>query len=130
MLIICDIGRRVTMKNNYKRFDVVLVNFGTDVIGSEQGYTRPAVIIQNDNGNMVSPCTIVIPFSSHLKKLNQPTHTLVKRGKPKGLKKDSVLLGECIRQISEERIVQYLGCITDEFEKSEVRRVYLANFGE
>lgn len=118
------------MKNNYKRFDVVLVNFGTDVIGSEQGYIRPALIIQNDNGNMVSPCTIVIPFSSHLKKLKQPTHTLVKRGKSKGLKKDSVLLGECIRQISEERILQYLGSITDEFEKSEVKRVYLANFGE
>ena len=41
-----------------------------------------------------------------------------------------MLLGECIRQISEKRIIQYLGAITDKFEQEEVRRVYLANFGD
>lgn len=118
------------MQNDYKRFDVVMVDFGTDIVGSEQGHVRPALIIQNNKGNLYSSCTIVIPFTSQLKKINQPTHTLVKKGKDKGLTEDSVLLGECIRQISEKRIIQYLGTITDKFEQAEVKRVYLANFGE
>ena len=29
------------MQNDYKRFDIVMVDFGVDTIGSEQGYTRP-----------------------------------------------------------------------------------------
>lgn len=118
------------MQNNYKRFDVVLVNFGVDIVGSEQGHIRPALIIQNNKGNIHSSCTIVLPFSSQIKKINQPTHALIKKGVNKGLSKDSVLLGECVRQISEKRIMQYLGSITDKFEQEEVKRVYLANFGE
>lgn len=117
------------MRNNYKRFDIVLVDFGKDIVGSEQGHTRPALIIQNDQGNIHSSCTIVLPFSTQIKKINQPTHTLIKSGKNKGLAKDSVLLGECVRQISEKRIIQYLGRITDKYEQAEVKRVYLANFG-
>ena len=35
----------------YKMYDVVLIDFGTDSLGSEQGGERPAVIIQNDVGN-------------------------------------------------------------------------------
>ena len=38
------------MQKDYKRFDVVMVDFGTNMIGSEQGYTRPALIIQNNQG--------------------------------------------------------------------------------
>ena len=30
------------MQNDYKRFDIVMVDFGANTIGSEQGYTRPA----------------------------------------------------------------------------------------
>ena len=118
------------MQKDYKRFDVVLVDFGTNVIGSEQGHIRPALIVQNNVGNACSSCTIVLPFSTQLKKGKQPTHAFIKKGKDKGLSKDSMLLGECVRQISEKRIIQYLGAITDKFEQEEVRRVYLANFGD
>ena len=118
------------MENNYKKFDVVMVDFGTDVIGSEQGFKRPALIVQNDRGNIYSSCTIVIPFSSKLKNLNQPTHSLIRKGKGKGLHQDSMLLGECIKQISKKRIIQYLGSITDKYEQAEVKRIYLANFGD
>jgi len=43
---------------------------------------------------------------------------------------DSVLLGEQMRVISNERIRKKIGTVTDEKEKSEIRRVYNANFGE
>ena len=118
------------MENSYKKFDIVLCDFGKDVVGSEQGGIRPSIIIQNDRGNKCSATTIVLPLSSKHKNLNQPTHSLIRKGRGKGLNQDSMLLGECVKQISEKRIIQYLGSITDKHEQAEVKRVYLANFGD
>ena len=80
------------MQNDYKRFDIVMVDFGANTIGSEQGYTRPALIVQNNQGNSFSSCTIVIPFSHVLKGLHIPTHALIKKGAEKGLKVDAFAL--------------------------------------
>ena len=118
------------MTRELKRFDVVLVDFGDNVIDSEQGGIRPAIIIQNDVGNLHSTTTIVMPVSTKIKNIKQPTHTLILRGEEKGLKEDSIVLGECLRQISKRRIKKYLGKISDPIEKKEIKRVYDANFGE
>lgn len=112
-----------------RRYDIVQADLG-QVIGSEQGGIRPVLIIQNDVGNMFSNTTIVIPLSSKLKSLNQPTHTLIKRSVDTGLKTDSVLLGEQMRVISSQRIIKKIGTVTNELERMEIRRVYQANFGE
>lgn len=118
------------MQNDYKRFDVVMVDFGVNTVGSEQGYTRPALIVQNNRGNSFSSCTIVIPFTHVVKGLHIPTHALIKKDKENGLKVDSMLLGEQIRVISEKRIIEKVGKITDEKTLKEIQRVYFANFGE
>ena len=47
----------------YKKGDIYYVDFDP-VIGSEQGGTRPALIIQNDKGNIHSPCVIVAIITS------------------------------------------------------------------
>lgn len=112
-----------------RRYDIVQADLG-QVVGSEQGGIRPVLIIQNDVGNIYSTTTIVIPFSSRLKSLNQPTHTLIKRSMDTGLKTDSILLGEQMRVISSQRIICKIGTVTDEEERKEIRRVYEANFGE
>ena len=112
-----------------RRYDIVQADLG-QVVGSEQGGVRPVLIVQNNQGNIYSTCTIVIPLSSKLKSLNQPTHTLIKRSIDTGLKTDSVLLGEQIRVISSQRIIKKIGTVTDEEERNEIRRVYQANFGE
>lgn len=118
------------MQNDYKKYDIVMVNFGTNTIGSEQGYTRPALIIQNNQGNSFSSCTIVMPLTHVIKGLHIPTHTLIKKTEENGLKVDSMLLGEQMRVISEKRIIQKVGKITDKELLKAVRRVYEANFGE
>lgn len=112
-----------------RRYDIVQADLG-QVIGSEQGGIRPVLIIQNDVGNIYSCTTIIMPLSSKLKSLNQPTHTLIKRSIDTGLKTDSVLLGEQMRVISSQRIIKKIGTVTDETEREEIRRVYQANFGE
>lgn len=118
------------MINNFKRFDIVLVDFGSEAIDSEQSGIRPGLIVQNDMGNTYSSTTIVLPLSTVKKKLTQPTHALIKKGKEKGLEKDSVLLGECIRQISEKRIIKYMGRVTNSKEQKAIKAAYDANFGE
>lgn len=116
------------MVKNYKSFDVILVNFGEIEFDGEQGGVRPAVIIQNKAGNLHSPCTIVIPITSKIKHINQPTHSFFGKDKEKGLREDSMLLGECVRQISEKRIIKKLGSIKKLEDKMEIKRVFEANF--
>lgn len=113
-----------------KRFDIVQADL-SGTVGSEQGGVRPVLIIQNDIGNLHSPTTIVIPFSTKVfKNPNQSTHTLIRSSADTGLKEDSILLGEQIRVISFQRIKKKIGSVTDKIEREEIRRVYAANFGE
>lgn len=113
-----------------KRYDIVQADL-SGAVGSEQGGIRPVLIIQNNVGNLYSPTTIVMPFSTKVfKNPNQPTHTLIKKSVDTGLKMDSILLGEQMRVISNMRIRKKIGTVTDENERNEIRRVYNANFGE
>lgn len=110
-------------------FDIVKVDFGDIEFAGEQGGVRPAVVIQNAYGNIYSGTTIVIPFTSKIKHLQQPTHSFFQKDESKGLTQDSMILGECVRQISKERILKKLGTITKMQEKKKVKAVYDANFG-
>lgn len=113
-----------------KRYDIVQADL-SGTVGSEQGGTRPVLVIQNNTGNLYSSTTIVMPFSSKtFKNPNQPTHTLIRSSADTGLKMDSILLGEQMRVISSQRIKKWIGHVTDENERKEIRRVYEANFGE
>ena len=116
-------------KVDIKRWDVVKVDL-SDAVGSEQGRERVAVIIQNDIGNIHSPTTIIMPFTHVIKKLYIPTHALIRRSKANGLKMDSMILGEQMRVISKQRIINKIGTITEKEYQREIRRVYDASFGD
>lgn len=118
------------MKLDYRMFDIVLVDFGKVEFAGEQGGIRPAIIVQNTMGNIFSSTTIVLPMTTKIKRLSQPTHSLLKKDDSKGIDQDSMILGECIRQISENRIIKKLGEISTLEDKKEIKRVYDANFGE
>ena len=111
-------------------FDIVRVDFGDAVFAGEQGGIRPAVVIQNAYGNIYSDTTIVIPFTSKIKHLQPPTHSFFYKDLGKGLTVDSMILGECVRQVSKKRIIKKLGCITKLQEKKKIEAVYDANFGQ
>lgn len=114
----------------YKRYDIVQADLGYGDASVQNG-VRPVIIIQNNVGNLHSPTTIIMPLSTKIyKNPNQPTHTLIKKSKLNGLFKDSMVLGEQMRVISNKRIIKKIGEIVDENEKKEIRRVYDANFGE
>ncbi len=96
----------------YRRGDIFLADLDP-VFGSEQGGTRPVVILQNDTGNFYSPTLIVAPMTSHVwKKTNFPTHYyLTERA---GLNYPSIIMLEQITTIDKGRIKGYLGRLNEE----------------
>lgn len=114
---------------NINTFDILLINFGKVEFDGEQAGVRPAIVIQNALGNRFSDTTIVIPFTTKIKNIDQSTHSLFMRGTG-GLTQSSMLLGECVRQVSKQRIIKKIGSISDRVTKLEVKRVYESNFGE
>ena len=75
------------------------------VLGSEQGGTRPVLVIQNNIGNTYSPTTIVLAITSQLSKARLPTHVRVPAWES-GLSRDSVILAEQVRTIDKSRLKQ------------------------
>lgn len=73
------------------------------VVGSEQGGTRPVLVIQNDIGNQYSPTTIIAAITSKISKAKLPTHVEIS-ARQNGLLKDSVILLEQLRTIDKGRL--------------------------
>lgn len=80
-------------------------------IGSEQGGTRPVVVLQNNTGNYYCPTLIVAPITSKAgKKPSQPTHYYAER--IHGLELPGMVLLEQIKTIDKRRVKKYLGRMT------------------
>ena len=99
------------------RGDVVLCNLNP-VVGTEQAGIRPAVVLQIDRANAVSPHTIIAPFTTKIRRVLLPSHVFIPAGSG-GLSKDSVLLCEQIRVIDKRRIIRVLGHL----EQTQMRAV-------
>jgi len=84
------------------RGDVVLCDLNP-VVGTEQAGVRPAVVLQIDRANAVSPHTIIAPFTTKIRRALLPSHVFVPAGVG-GLSQDSVVLCEQIRVIDKRRI--------------------------
>ena len=85
-----------------KRGDVFFADL-SPVVGSEQGGTRPVLIIQNDIGNRFSPTVIVAAITAQIQKAKLPTHVEIKANKY-GFERDSVILLEQLRTIDKSRL--------------------------
>lgn len=100
------------MQNKIRRGDIFLANL-SPVIGSEQGGTRPVLIIQNDIGNCYSNTTIIAAITTHFKhKPKLPTHVMI--SKQDGLLQDSIILLEQIRTIDKFRLIRKIGSLKKE----------------
>ena len=88
-----------------RRGEIWLVNFNP-ARGSEQKGIRPALVIQNDIGNEVSPITIVAAISTSTK--IYPINVEIKSSES-GLNKDSVVKLNQIRNIDKKRLIKKLG---------------------
>ena len=92
----------------FKRGDIYPANLNP-FKGSEQGGTRPVLLLQNNAGNHFSSTLIVAPLTSKLKKDQLPTHYVVSAGKKLQLNDESMVELEQIKTIDKLRILFYIG---------------------
>lgn len=109
-----------------RRGDVFYANLNP-IVGSEQGGTRPVLILQNDIGNHYSPTTIVAAITSRIKRAKLPTHVEIKVD-DSGLEVDSVILLEQIRTIDKVRLKEKVSHLGDALMQT-VDRALLISLG-
>ncbi|MHB8918829.1 MAG: type II toxin-antitoxin system PemK/MazF family toxin [Desulfocucumaceae bacterium] len=95
-----------------RRGDIFFADL-SPVVGSEQGGTRPVLILQNDIGNQYSPTTIVAAITSQIDKAKLPTHVEIVAGEG-SLERDSVILLEQIRTIDKSRLMEKVAALNEE----------------
>ncbi|MFB3813151.1 MAG: type II toxin-antitoxin system PemK/MazF family toxin [Terriglobales bacterium] len=79
------------------------------VEGSEQGGTRPVVVVSRDAINKFSPVVVICSITkAENKKKIYPSHVKVQAGAG-GLKMDSIVVCEQVRAISKTRLKDQLG---------------------
>ncbi len=97
------------MDRTIKRGDIYYADLNP-VIGSEQGGTRPVLVISNDIGNKHSPTVIIAAITSRvLTKKKLPTHFYL--GEVEGLPANSIILFEQLRTIDKRRLKEHIGII-------------------
>lgn len=113
-------------EDTVKRGDIFYADL-SPVVGSEQGGTRPVLIVQNDTGNRHSPTVIAAAITSQTGKARLPTHINIAGGSV-GLSKDSVILLEQIRTIDKRRLREHMGHL-DEKQMAMVDDAIAVSFG-
>ena len=98
------------METSVKRGDIFYADL-SPVVGSEQGGTRPVLIVQNDVGNKYSPTIIAAAITSQINKAKIPTHIEL-NALEFGLPKDSVVLLEQLRTLDKRRLKEKIGALT------------------
>ena len=108
-----------------KRGDIYYAHLNP-VVDSEQGETRPCLVVQNDVGNAHSPTIIVIPLTKQLHKNPLPPHA--HNPQACGLAVDSLALVEQIRTIDRSRLGNFVGRIRS-YEQATVNRAFAVSVG-
>lgn len=109
-----------------RRGEIYLIDL-TNHVGSEQGGVRPAVVVQNELGNIHAPTTIVCPLTSKQKNM-AATHVSLTPDDA-GVVMDSVVLCEQVRVIDKTRIRKKLGEVTNIKKIEDINRKILVSFG-
>ena len=96
----------------FKRGDLYYANLNP-YFGSEQGGTRPVLVLQNNMGNFFCPTLIVAPLTSKWIKIKElRVHYTLESVQELGQK--SVVLLEQIKTIDKRRILSYIGKVSRE----------------
>ena len=99
-----------------KRGDIYYADLNP-VVGSEQGGTRPVLVISNDIGNRHSPTVIIAAITSRVRKKKKlPTHLYL--GQIEGLPANSIILFEQLRTIDKSRLKEHLTHLDEQYLKS------------
>ncbi len=110
------------------QWEIYLANLDP-VIGSEQGRTRPVLVISEDNINEILPIINILPITT--KKENRviyPNEVLLKK-EFSNLDKESIILSHQIKTIDKIRLIKKLGIIENKKIKDEIFQSLLFQVG-
>jgi len=113
------------MEKTIERGDIYYAELNP-VIGSEQGGTRPVLIISNDIGNKHSPTVIVAAVTSKQTKSKLPTHYYLTG--VEGLPADSIVLLEQLRTLDKKRLGERVARL-DESKMAAINKSLLISIG-
>lgn len=111
---------------NYRRGDLYLVGLNP-FKGSEQGGTRPVVVLSNNIGNRNSTTLIVAPLTTQPETIYMPTHVHIRRA-VYSKTEDSTIMLEQLRTIDKERVEMYVGKLSRE-QMTEVEIALMISVG-
>ncbi|MBI5635658.1 type II toxin-antitoxin system PemK/MazF family toxin [Candidatus Micrarchaeota archaeon] len=93
-----------------RRGDILLAKLDP-TLGSEQGKTRPCLVVSDDVSNQFSPNVIIAPITSVIPDKFYPTVVIISP-RESGLPKDSAVLCSQIRTISKmHRVIKNIGAL-------------------
>ena len=101
------------------KWNIVRANLDP-VIGSEQGKSRPVLIISEDAINNLLNAVTVLPLTSRKEgRIVYPNEVMLTAGN-EGLENDSIILCHQIRTLDKKRLTHVYGSITDTTVQQEV----------
>lgn len=104
---------------NVNRWDVWLANLDP-VIGSEQGKSRPVLILSTTRLNGILPVVNALPLTSRKPGRRVfPNEALIPRNTA-GLPNESIVLCYQIRTLDKQRLVQHYGALLDKALQDQV----------
>lgn len=104
---------------NYRKWDICRANLDP-VIGSEQGKSRPVLIISEDDINLLLNVVNIIPITSRKSgRTIYPNEALIP-SMAFGLEKESIILCHQIRTIDKKRLSKQYGHVSDRAIQKEI----------
>jgi len=101
------------------RWNIYLVNLDP-VVGSEQGKTRPALVISEEEINKILPVVNILPLTSLKEDRRVYSNEVKINSADSSLDKDSLILCYQIRTIDKSRLIKKIGEITSDRLKQEI----------
>ena len=102
-----------------ERWEIWLTNLDP-VVGSEQGKTRPVLILSSSALNQILPVVNILPLTS--RKPNRriyPNETLLSAGAA-GLTGESIVLCYQIRTLDKQRLIKKFGKLEDQNSRNQI----------
>ncbi len=104
---------------NFSQWSVWLANLDP-VVGSEQGRTRPILVVSVSSLNNILPVVNVIPITSRKPNRRIYPNEAILPAKTGGLTLDSIALCYQIRTLDKRRLTQMFGMIDDEDARQSI----------
>lgn len=101
------------------RWNIFLANLDP-IIGSEQGKTRPVLVISEEDINQVLPVVNVLPLTSVKPGKKIYPNQVFLSSTVTSLPKDSIALCYQIRTLDKQRLIKKIGEIKDRRMKDEI----------